>query len=267
MSLTSCLYECEIAHARTTPRAHSFVYRHFMFYIALDEVELFSTQMRMIGKHKLSPYRFELTDHLPEMANIESLLERVKQFVRKAGCNEQVSTVHLLTNVRFLGYVFNPISFFFCFDKTGNPVCCLVEVGNTFGEKKAYLLRGRGDGVFYDRQKKLFYISPFTELAQDVVFDLSLPAEKLCMKVDTLAGPEKVVSTYLTGKRLSLTDENLLALTVRYPWAPARVILLIHLHAFLLWLKRVPYHRKEENIEQQIAVMNPHVSLRHNLRR
>jgi uncharacterized protein with NAD-binding domain and iron-sulfur cluster len=146
-------------------------------------------------------------------------------------------------------------------DENGDAVCCLAEVGNTFGEKKAYVTKERSAAGFQSRHQKLFYVSPFTELSQDLVFDLHLPCDTLSLSVDTLSGQEKVVSASMRGKRLALTDENLLALTLRYPFAPARVIALIHLHALLLWWKRTPYRRKEEKIEQQVAVMHPHHSL------
>jgi uncharacterized protein len=261
MTSVSSLYECDIAHARTKPRPHYFLQRHFMMYLALDELDCLHSQMRLFGKRWLSPYSFDPADHMPDTSRLPLLQDRVRRFVQEGGVKEQISSINLLTNVRCFGYVFNPVSFFFCFDGKGESVCCVAEVGNTFGEKKAYLLRNCVNSVFRDRQQKLFYISPFTELGQDLVFDLAVPSEILDMRVDTMNGEEKVVATSMRGQRLPLTDENLLSLTWRYPWAPARVIALIHFHAVMLWLKRIPHHRKEEDIEQQVGVMHPHHSL------
>jgi DUF1365 family protein len=267
MPLASCLYECEIAHSRTKPRPHFFLHRHFMMYLDLDEVASLQNRSRLFGKNWLSPYRFSESDHLPDDQNMNTLQDRVRSFVRDRGVEEQVDSIRLLTNVRFFGYVFNPVSFFFCFDAGGHSLCCLVEVGNTFGEKKAYLLRRGTNSVFRDRQQKLFYISPFTELAQDLLFDVTVPNAHIDMRIDTMDGENKVVSTSMSGTRLEFIDRNLLALTLRFPFAPARVIALIHIHALLMWLKQTPHHRKEENIERQVAVMNPHSSLRSNLKR
>ncbi len=267
MSLASCLYECEIAHARQKPRQHSFLHRHFMMYLDLDEVESLRTTSRLFGRNWLSPYRFSQADHLPDNENVNDLQDRVRSVVRLKGVEEQIRSIRLLTNVRCFGYVFNPVSFFFCFDAAGQSLCCLVEIGNTFGEKKAYLLKRGREKVFRDRQQKLFYISPFTELAQDLVFDLSVPGDRIDMRVDTMDGQDKVVSASVRGKRLPFNDINLLALTMRYPLAPMRVIALIHIHALLLWLKRTPHHKKEDNIERQVAVMNPHYSLRNDTKR
>jgi DUF1365 family protein len=184
----------------------------------------------------------------------------VIEFCAENGIGQAVQKVRLLTNVRFWGYVFNPVSFFFCFDKEQKPLCCVAEIGNTFGEKKLYFIAAQGE-CFQTRQTKLFYISPFTELNQDLVFDLALPSKSLSLKIQTYDGVQPVVTTYLRGQRALISDWNLLVLTLRYPFAPMRVIALIHLHALLLWLKRVPHHRKEENRDQQIAVLNPHPSL------
>jgi len=238
-----------------------------MIYIALDELDVLQSRTRLFGKSRFSLYSFNQSDHLPGTDEESSLPERVRQFARSAGLAEEIFQIRLLTNVRVLGYVFNPVSFFFCFSRAGEPIGCVAEVGNTFGEKKAYLLRYTGGGKFCHRQQKLFYVSPFTELDQDLVFDLSLPAEKLDLHVDTMDGQTMVVSASVVGTRQPFTDANLSILSLRYPLAPARVLALIHLHALLLCLKKTPHHMKGESMEQQVAVMNPHDSLRSTARR
>jgi DUF1365 family protein len=231
-------------------------------YIDLDELDGLQNRLSFFSKSWFSPYTFISDDYLPNSDQSPSLQERVRNFVGKAGVKEQIKSIRLLTNVRFCGYVFNPVSFFFCFDSEERAVCCLTEVGNTFGEKKGYVLLPSGGDRFRDRQEKLFYISPFTELNQDLVFNLAVPGGSVNLSIDTKRDEMTVVSSSLKGRRLSFTDANLLRLTLRYPMAPARVIALIHIHAFILWLKKTPYHRKEEHLEQQVAVLNPHYSLR-----
>jgi DUF1365 family protein len=239
-----------------------------MMYLALDEVESINSRLRLFSKNCLSPYAFHPEDHLPNTSptitpkSLALLENRVIQFAARYGIKEEIKYIHLLTNVRFLGYVFNPVSFFFCFDNNRKPICCLAEVGNTFGEKKIYFLKSSNDGFFRDRLPKLFYISPFTELNQELLFDLSTPTKTLDIKINTVAGKEAVVSTSVTGKQLAMNDKNLLKLTLRYPWAPAQVIILIHFHALLLWLKGTPFHMKEEGVDQQTEVLNPHYSLK-----
>ncbi len=301
MSLTSCLYECEIGHVRTKPKLHAFKHRHFMACLDLDEIESLQSRLYLFGKRWFSPYRFESQDHMPVSDSPFQTYElkgRVAEFARSKGMLEKIERILLVTNLRFLGYVFNPVSLFFCFAGDGRPLCCVVEVGNTFGEKKAYLVDNLTDGVFVDRQMKLFYVSPFTELTQDFIFRLSIPGDELNLKIDTVEGFEssldgefvesnlnklghhgelsdalqvrdesvnatlfergvlRIVSSTMTGKRRALTDRNLFMLMLRYPCAPLQVIALIHFHAFLLWMKRIPFRAKEEGLAYQTNVWN-----------
>lgn len=259
MQLESCLYECEIWHSRQEPRPHKFVHRHFMLYLNLNEVSSLAKNSKLFGTDNSKLYSFRESDYLPDQAGL-TLEDRVRSFAAASGIGD-IKKIMLLTNVRTLGYVFNPVSFFFCFDKDGINRGCVVEVGNTFGEKKLYAVKADAAGMMQDRQKKHFYVSPFTELDQDFLFDIKLPGESIKIKIDTLQADTPIVIAGFHGERQELADSQLLSMTLRYPLAPLRVIALIHLHALLLWLKRTPYHRKEDNAHQQTEVLNPHKSI------
>lgn len=265
MSIESALYECTVWHSREKPRKHVFRHNHFMFYLCLEEMEVLEKRLKLFSGRRSTLYRFDQHDHLPGLLPANCLQDRVRAFLRSSGIGAPVTKIHLLTNVRMAGYVFNPVSFFFCFSNSEEVSCCVVEVGNTFGEKKAYLLRPDGEGNLFDRQPKEFYVSPFTELRQFFNFKITRPGNNLDIKIDTVREdqPEPVVLSGMSGKRFPLSDEQLLRLTLAYPFAPMRVISLIHFHAMLLWLKRVPHRRKEEFVDLQTSVMNPHKSLRY----
>jgi len=243
---------------------HKFMHKHFMALIDLAELDQLKTSSVLFGR-VWSPYSFRENDYLPDPNVAGNLSDRVNYYVREAGCREEIHSIRLLTNPRVFGYVFNPISLFFCFGKNGEAVSCLVEVGNTFGEKKAYVLPCRQNHNGYKRfqatMRKLFYISPFSELEQNLRFDIPLPDENLSVHVDTLAGTETVVAASLIGKRLDWNTKNLFDLSLRYPLAALRVITLIHAHAFILWLKKVPFYEKGESRELQQNVLRPHQSL------
>lgn len=259
MQLESCLYECEIWHSRQEPKPHKFVHKHFMLYLDLKEVSSLAKDLKLFGTANSKLYSFNEADHLPDQAGV-SLEGRVRSFAAASGISD-IERIMLLTNVRTFGYVFNPVSFFFCFDRDGRNKGCIVEVGNTFGEKKLYAVEVDARGRLLARQKKHFYVSPFTDLDQDFIFDIELPEETMRIKIDTLQADKPIVLAGFQGKRKELTDSKLLSMTLRYPLAPLRVITLIHLHALVLWLKGTPYHRKEENAEQQTEVLNPHKSI------
>jgi uncharacterized protein len=258
MPMSSCLYECQIWHERRLPRFHTFTAKHFMFYLDLDELGSHKSQSRLLGVNQFNIFSIIERDYLPdESARFQSLVDRVKSTLRKLGVEQEIKRIDLLTNARILGYVFNPVSFYFCFSEAKQLICCLCEVGNTFGEKKVFLVETDSDGLLRKRQKKPFYVSPFTDLNQDFDFRIIAPGENLDIGVDTMDGGTAIVRASLRGKRTALTDGNLLRLLLRYSWATVNIIALIHFHALLLWLKRVPFHRKEESPEMQVDILNP----------
>ena len=104
-----------------------------------------------------------------------------------------------------LGYIFNPVSFYFCFDADGAPLCAVVEVGNTFREKKLFLLREpAGENLFRLVAPKHFYVSPFSDLDLHFDFKLRVPGETLEIHIDDRAGDETLLLSALTGRRESL---------------------------------------------------------------
>jgi len=173
--------------------------------------------------------------------------------------------VLLLTHCRVFGYIFNPVSFYFCLDAQDRPLCAVAEVGNTFGEQKPFLLGPEhfdGEGRFRHLVPKHFYVSPFSALDLAFDFKLRVPGEQLDIHIDDREGDHPVLLTALTGRRVPLTDANLARLTLKYPLVTLRIITLIHWHALRLWWKKVPWHRKAANPHLQQGVFNPHESLR-----
>lgn len=257
MPIESCLYECRVAHRRFIPKSYAFDHGHFMWYIALEELGDLRSEVRLFSSNASTPYSFDQSDYLPDGCGEQSLCERVLRICKENGIEVTIDKIRLLTNVRFLGYVFNPVSLFFCFDETNRPICCICEVGNTFGEKKPYLVKVSEEGKFHARHQKLFYVSPYAELEDDFVFDLSVPEGSLNVRINTMRNAKTIIHGNVFGKRVPLTDLNLLTLSLRYPWAPLRVIVLIHWHAFALWLRRLNVHRKEDKKHLQLGLTRP----------
>jgi DUF1365 family protein len=261
--MNSCLYECSVMHHRFAPKVHHFEHRIFMFYLDLDDLDLLSKTIMPFSHNRRNIYSFRDSDHEP--AGEKSLKDRVTLFLRKNDIElGPFGRVMLLTFPRIFGYVFNPISVYFCFDKDGKPIASVAEVGNTFREKKLYLLSRdelSANGIFKKITTKHFYVSPFSALDLSFDFQLKVPGETLDIKADDLEGDKKILISTLTGKRAALNNRKLLWFTVKYPLVTLKVIFLIHWHALLLWFKGVPFHRKATNVPFQREVLRPHPTL------
>lgn len=281
--VNSCLYECSVLHARLAPRRHRFVYRIFLFAIDLDELGELHRDLRWFSAGSRNLYSFRDADFFPSAETLHQptggpagargrpapgagLKQRVEAWLAGRGIDIAGGRVLLVTLPRVAGYLFNPVSFYFCFDRTGRPVASIAEVTNTFREIKPYLVgpdaAAAGDaGVFRVRVPKHFYVSPFSDT--DVAFDFQLraPGGRLEVQIDDYAGGERVLTSSVQGERRELTDSQLLRVTARHPLVTLRIITLIHWHALRLWLKRVPWFAKAARGETQRDLYRPHASL------
>jgi len=250
-------------HHRLAPKVHHFRHDIFMFYLDLDELEAIARTIPLFGHNRRNIYSFRDDDHEP--SGQHPLKERILAFLRKNGVDTSpIGRVMLLTLPRVLGYVFNPVSIYYCFDSEGAPVCSVAEVGNTFREMKLFLLRPEEleAGLTFRRiAPKHFYVSPFSSLNLNFDFRLCIPGEKLDIQIDDRDGDERVLTSTLAGKRAALTNWNLCWFTLKYPLVTLKVIFLIHWHALRLWLKGVPSYGKAENAALQREVLRPHSTL------
>ena len=138
--MNSCFYECSLMHHRFAPRVHHFQHDLFMFYLDLDELAAVARKLSWFSHERWNVYSFCERDHEP--AGAGPLKQRIHGFLREHGLEPvPAGRVMLLTLPRVLGYIFNPISIYYCFNPAGEPVATVAEVGNTFREMKLYLLR------------------------------------------------------------------------------------------------------------------------------
>ncbi len=256
--MNSCLYECTVMHKRLRPKTHQFTYRIFLFWLDLDELAAVERSVPIFSAGTRNLYSLQAEDHFSFGA--QSIRSNVISWVQSQGETREIANVRMLTLPRFLGYTFNPITIYILYNAAGDPITSVTEVGNTFKELKPYLVPAEGEH-FHSRATKHFYVSPFSDLDLAFDFKYETPSERLRVWIDDYRDEEKELISVLSGKRLPLTTANLLYCTLKYPLITLKVITLIHWEAIRLWLKKVPFHRKEANPHLQRGVFRPHPSI------
>jgi len=280
-ALRSCLYECRVMHHRLQPKPHRFEYGLFLACLDLDELDVLHQRLRCFSRNRWNLYEFRDTDHFtravgaPGPAQPGGIRAGLTSWLATQGVSlPSEARVQLVTLPRVLGYVFNPVSFYFASNPDGSPLFAVAEVGNTFGEQKSYLVPvddGSGSrGAFPSEvpaeaprfrliAPKHFYVSPFSALDLRFDFRLQTPGDRLVLGVNDLDAQDKtVLISAVTGTRRPLSDTELVRLTARYPLVTARVITLIHWQALRLWWKKLPLHRKAANADLQRDALHPH---------
>lgn len=254
--LASCIYQGVVAHHRLRPKRHRFVYRVFSLLLDLDELESLSRQSRWFSLNTFNLLSFHERDHGRGTGNLRA---HISQLLQQSGYSQACHSIRLLCYPRMLGYVFNPLSVYFCYDAEQQLRVVIYEVTNTFKERHSYLLPVEDNArlVRHHCQKQM-YVSPFTSMQSEYSFRIRPPAQQLNISIrqtqtrDTTAEaadatanePEYPPLLYavLSGERRPLTDAQLLKQMLRHPLMTLKVISGIHWEALRLWLKGNPVY-------------------------
>jgi hypothetical protein len=224
-----------------------------MFYIDLDELETLKKKLLLFSHNKFNFFSFRDNEHLQlpidDPDKTKTTKQHILNYLEQKGCKIVPTKIMLMTNLNVLGYNFNPVSFYYCFDEKNEPLYCIAEVGNTFGEMKPYLLTKENftNNSYHLNTTKYFYVSPFMDHDANFDFNLAIPNEKLNNRIDTFKDEERVFISTLTGVKKPINNLNLVWYSIRFPFLTLKIISLIHWNALLLWRKKLPYHKKAEN--------------------
>ena len=246
------LIDAVIYHKRLRPREHAFRYK--AFYLSLSLKNLESSPPLFLSYDRWNLLSFYQKDHGARDGS--SLTEWIDKILKDYGLTIEGDII-LVTLPRILGYVFNPVSFWFCHDREGQVKAVLYEVSNTFGEHHSYL-------SFHDdfrpitesdwlQTKKIFHVSPFMKVAGDYFFRFSLSESKLTAIVNHHDDEGLLLSTSLMGNNKDLSSWNCLKFFLFFPLVTFKIIMLIHFEAFRLWLKKVPFFTKPPKPEKEVT--------------
>lgn len=250
--MNSCLYKATVMHNRLAPKKHRFNYSVFTFYVDLDELGYLHEMSWMISRNRFNLFSFYDSEHLQlpldNPDKTKTVKENIITYLKSNGFDYNGEKIFLLTNFSFLGYNFNPVSFYFVVGENNTQMCAIAEVSNTFGEMKPYFLGPEclQEGVFKLNTTKYFYVSPFISHDSNFDFQLRLPAEKLNIRIDTIKDEKRFFISTLTGVQKQLRSANLLWYCFRFPFITLKIITLIHWNALWLWLKKIRYYKKAE---------------------
>jgi DUF1365 family protein len=176
----SALCEGHVSHRRAGGPRHGFRYRVFLTLLDLDELPVLDRSLRLFGHNRSSLLGFHDADHLGGAPIRAALAETVES----AGHQMPDGRVELLTHCRVLGYVFNPVSFYYCYDRDDRLALAVAEVNNTYGDRHSYVLPVADEG-FEWRTKKLMHVSPFFQPdAGTYRWELPPPGERVEVGVD-----------------------------------------------------------------------------------
>lgn len=236
----SAIYCGSVMHRRVRPKKHHL--RYDVFYLLLDLDELPALNFRLLGIERASLLSFHAKDHGSGTGDLRGW---VLAQLRAAGISDEIANIRLMCFPRVLGFVFNPISVYFCSDASGAIAAILYEVNNTFGGRHAYVLPADAvNGRVFQSSAKQLYVSPFNDVSGGYHFTVRLPDEKVALSIDQHDGDGPVLRAAFAGRRHPLDTLNLLRVAVLYPLLTLKVVAAIHWEALKLWLKGVPLHKR-----------------------
>jgi uncharacterized protein len=227
--VTAALYPCKITHVRTRPVRRAFCYRSYLWLVDLDDLPRVPPALRPFA-------RFQARDHLG--GSDGSLRAGVDAWLAGQGIDLAGGRVLMLGHARVLGYVFNPLTVFWCHRCDGTLAAVIAEVHNTYRQRHAYLLRPDGGGRA--EAVKDFYVSPFLPPQGQYRMRLPEPGDALRLSVTLATGGRPLLAATVTGARRGYSPWRLAGCALRYPWATAQVSALIRWQGIRLAARRLP---------------------------
>ena len=240
--MESAIYSGTLRHRRFKPTRHEFTYPVFMTFLDIDRIPELMRVSPFASYSRFNWASFCERDHFGDPTS--PLRERLRADAAAEGIRLPDGPIFLLTHLRHLGYIFNPISLFYCYSGEERLETVLAEVKNTFGESHNYWLSAANQlpspNAHIHRCPKVMHVSPFMPMNLDYRFVLPPPGERLVAQMNTLEGEYSIFDATLRLQREPWSARALHRALLRFPWVTAKVIAAIHWEALRLYFKKVP---------------------------
>lgn len=247
MSFNSCLYVGQVFHRRNRPKQHVLKYSVFTLLLELNELSALDSSLWLFSHNRFNLFGFHDKDFGERDA--EPLQDYVGRKLSEAGISQQAARIYLSCYPRILGFVFNPLSLFYCLDEAGRCFAIVHEVHNTFGERHAYVLpvsdESKSSEWINQYADKELFVSPFAHMNMSYQFRVNQPDERQVIVIRASDEEGLLITASYTANREVLTASRLMKLFMVFPLLSAKVVLGIHWEALRLYIKGVPWFKHQ----------------------
>lgn len=234
----SGIYSGYVVHRRLAPAKHILKYRIFSLFVDLEKIDELRQKSWLLSINKFNIVSFYHKDYGDGSRQLDQyVINEVKAHIPEIDINK----IYLLTMPRILGYVFNPLSIYFCYDGQPSLRAILYEVSNTFGQRHNYIFGvNEHDGQNYTHEcSKAFYVSPFLEMDLRYKFAISKPTQTFALTIQAFKQSDVIMNAVQNMTFSELSNRNLAHVLLLIPFMTFKVIAGIHYEALKLWLKGV----------------------------
>jgi DUF1365 family protein len=244
----------EVMHRRLFPVRYRFTYRVFSLLLDVDRIEESLRPHRLISHNRFNLFSFHERDHGPRDGS--SLRRWLEHHLDRMGLELDIERVELLCFPRVLGYVFNPLSVWYCYAPSGCLVAVLCEVRNTFGEAHGYLLHDHNRPLSWpvlDQRPKIFHVSPFIDMDATYHFRFGRDEDSRSIVIREYQEGELMLVAVQKGKVRPLGDGSLLRLALTVPLLTFKVMASIHWQALKIWLRGARFFSKPSPPREEMS--------------
>ena len=252
MFKNSKIYTGKVIHKRFKPKEHYFKYNVFSLLIDLNELEKINKYIKFFSYNKFNIISFYDKDHGDRDGS--SIKLWVKKNLRNIGIMTEDISIKLLCYPRIFGYVFNPLSTYFIYNKRSELISIFYEVKNTFGEQHTYIFKAQDEKTVQNKCKKKFYVSPFIEMDCEYHFKTLNPREQLSVVINQTDKDGKLLFASQDGISKDFNNKNLILSYLTHPLMTFKIIGAIHYEAFKLWAKRIKLIAKKIKLKYNIRI-------------